>query len=167
MGHRLSLFGIAAICLIAVGCGHQDADTGPARTAIQAAYDAQCAAYEHHDEKGVVAWCAPNYEEIDGQQVTELPQTRQELASAFRTLGPVHARASVLVVQLDGNQASVAVNRHSEMTILPHGNEKAHQIVIDESDTDSWIDVPGQGWRKQRSVTVAHQSTRDGQPVTD
>jgi hypothetical protein len=158
---------LAVIPLVVTGCGRR---SDPAtKAAIQAAYDAQSAAYSRLDADGVLAICASDYEDENRGEITPRPHYEKTIREFVGVAASITARATVRdVLDSSTDAAEVLVDRHFEVTLQPSPKDgKSHLFISDETNRDKWIRSPGKGWQKRRSVVAAFHATMDGKSVDD
>jgi hypothetical protein len=169
MNRRSTLTAISlsiAVCASALaGCAHRN--DASVKAAIQAAYNKQSAAYVNRQPDAVMAVCAPNYTEVNGNNVDSRTQVADTITGFIVFAQKLDASATVRSVSVHDNVADVTVDRHFDMLTVPvkTKNEAAptqHHFVSDETNNDTWVNEQGKGWLKLKSITVESNSSFDG-----
>ena len=137
-----------------------------AKAAIQAVYNKETAAVNKKDVKGSLAIYAPDYVEIGlSGKKRSLAETKKQMQSLFEGQEKIKLKQTITKVTLAGNQATVLVKQHLEMTIVEPQTQTKLISTSDARVEDIWVKSGKSGWLKKQSKTLSEKATVDGKPV--
>jgi len=160
---RRPAYFLAPLLFAAAGCSHRPPlDSTVAQPAIQAAYDAQNAAYKAKDVNGAVVVLTPDY--VDSNKGQDLSRDAYEtlLGELFHAAKSLDVSTKISDVECTPNNCTVTAERDFKAVLPPDAKAKPgtadRTVASTEELADTWVNSGGK-WLKQASVVNSTASS--------
>lgn len=167
------------------GCVHKDPVV---EKEIQSRYEQQDSAFNNRNLDGILAFCAPEYSEInrgtisvrpknwdtiavsrrarqkaDQETISSLSEYRTFLTEQLTVAQSLSVQSTVVSASVNSknDRVFVTVNREMHATVPFPGSQRTIPLSVRDSLEDTWAKVPGKGWLKLDSKVTGSNTQRD------
>jgi hypothetical protein len=164
-----AILGTAAVSALAAAASPPAASTTTvvtARSAIQAAYDAQNAAIARRDPAGALANETTDFVSVDDQGTVSDRATADRSARAFvSTIVSSHSKSVIQTITISKDAATVVIAETANLVVYDAAADINHKIAIHDTSRDDWVRRNGV-WKMRRSQMLKDSVTVDGEPAS-